>query len=99
MNNERLYQVILGPHISEKANVAAETRNQYVFKVRTDANKLEIKKAIELLLGVKVEAINTVLIKGKTKGLGRTPGRRADVKKAYVTLPAGTEIQLADVAE
>ncbi len=99
MNNERLYQVILGPHISEKANVAAEKRNQYVFKVRTDANKLEIKKAIELLLGVKVEAINTVLIKGKTKGLGRTPGRRADVKKAYVTLPAGTEIQLADVAE
>jgi len=99
MNNERLYQVILGSHISEKANVAAETRNQYVFKVRTDANKLEIKKAIELLLGVKVEAINTVLIKGKTKGLGRTPGRRADVKKAYVTLPAGTEIQLADVAE
>jgi large subunit ribosomal protein L23 len=73
MNNERLYQVILGPHISEKANVAAETRNQYVFKVRTDATKLEIKKAVEMLLGVKAEAINTVLIKGKTKGFGRTP--------------------------
>jgi large subunit ribosomal protein L23 len=99
MNNERLYQVILGPHISEKANVAAETRNQYVFKVRTDATKLEIKKAIEKLLNVKVGAVNTVLIKGKTKGFGRTPGRRSDVKKAYVTLPAGTEIQMADVAE
>ena len=78
---------------------AVGAHNQYVFKVRTDATKLEIKKAVEMLLGVKVEAVNTVLIKGKTKGFGRTPGRRADIKKAYVTLPAGTEVQLADVAE
>ena len=99
MNNERLYQVILGPHISEKANIIAEAHNQVVFKVRTDANKLEIKKAVEKLLGVKVEAVNTVLIKGKTKRFGRTPGRRSDIKKAYITLPAGTEVQLADVAE
>ena len=55
MNNERLYQVILGPHISEKANVAAETRNQYVFNVRTDATKLQIKKAVEMRLVVKAE--------------------------------------------
>lgn len=99
MNNERLYQVILGPHISEKANIIAEAHNQVVFKVRTDANKLEIKKAVEKLLGVKVEAVNTVLVKGKTKRFGRTPGRRSDIKKAYITLPAGTEVQLADVTE
>lgn len=99
MNNERLYQVILGPHISEKANIAAETQNQVVFKVRTDANKLEIKKAVEKLLNVKVEAVNTVLVKGKTKRFGRTSGRRSDFKKAYITLPVGTEVQLADVAE
>ena len=99
MNNERLYQVILGPHISEKANIVAETKNQVVFKVRTDANKLEIKKAVEKLLNVKVEAVNTVLVKGKTKRFGRTSGRRSDFKKAYITLPAGTEVQLADVAE
>ena len=67
--------------------------------MRTDANKLEIKKAVEKLLGVKVEAVNTVLIKGKTKRFGRTPGRRSDIKKAYITLPAGTEVQLADVTE
>ena len=99
MNNERLYQVLLGPHISEKANVSAERRNTQVFKVRTDATKLEIKKAVEQLFGVKVEAVNTVVIKGKTKRFGRTPGRRSDLKKAYVTLQAGTEIQLADAAE
>ena len=99
MNNERLYQVILGPHISEKANIIAEAHNQVVFKVRTDANKLEIKKAVEKLLGVKVEAVNTVLVKGKTKRFGRTSGRRSDFKKAYITLPVGTEVQLADVAE
>jgi len=99
MNNERLYQVILGPHISEKANILAETQNQVVFKVRTDANKLEIKKAVEKLLNVKVEAVNTVLVKGKTKRFGRTSGRRSDLKKAYITLPVGTEVQLADVAE
>ncbi len=99
MNKERLYQVLLGPHISEKANVAAETRNTQVFKVRPDATKLEIKKAVEQLFGVKVEAVNTVVIKGKTKRFGRTPGRRSDIKKAYVTLQAGTEIQLADAAE
>lgn len=99
MNNERLYQVLLGPHISEKANVSAEVRNTQVFKVRVDATKLEIKKAVERLFGVKVEAVNTVLVKGKAKRFGRTPGRRSDVKKAYVTLQAGTEIQLADAAE
>ena len=99
MNNERLYQVILGPHISEKANIVAEANNQVVFKARTDANKLEIKKAVEKLLNVKVEAVNTVLVKGKTKRFGRTSGRRSDFKKAYITLPAGTEVQLADVAE
>lgn len=99
MNNERLYQVILGPHISEKANIVAETQNQVVFKVRTDANKLEIKKAVEKLLNVKVEAVNTVLVKGKTKRFGRTSGRRSDFKKAYITLPVGTEVQLADVTE
>ncbi|RZU47338.1 LSU ribosomal protein L23P [Fluviicoccus keumensis] len=99
MNNERLYQVLLGPHISEKANIAAETRNQQVFRVSLDANKLEIKKAVEKLFGVEVEAVNTVVIKGKSKRFGRTPGRRSDIKKAYVTLKAGAEIQLADAAE
>jgi len=99
MNNERLYQVLLGPHVSEKANNAAETLNTQVFKVRLDATKLEIKKAVEKLFSVEVAAVNTVVIKGKTKRFGRTPGRRSDFKKAYVTLKAGTEIQLADAAE
>lgn len=100
MNNERLYQVLLGPHISEKANTVAEKLNTQVFKVRIDATKLEIKKAVEKLFpGTKVEAVNTVITKGKNKRFGRTPGRRSDFKKAYVTLQAGTEIQLADAAE
>lgn len=88
---ERLMSVIYGPHLSEKAHIAAE-KNQVVFKVRTDATKSEIREAVELLFEVKVEGVTVVRCKGKSKRFGSTLGRRNDWKKAYVRLSADSEL-------
>jgi large subunit ribosomal protein L23 len=98
MNNERLYQVLLGPVYSEKAQGLGEQGVQ-VFKVASTATKLEIKKAIELLFNVEVEKVNTLNTKGKSKRFGKTIGRRSDVKKAYVTLKAGQDVEMANLGE
>lgn len=92
MNQERLMKVLLSPHISEKSAMAADTGNQYVFKVITDALKPEIKGAVELMFKVNVEDVNVVNVKGKVKRHGRRMGKRSDWKKAYVTLKEGQEI-------
>lgn len=92
MNQERLLTVLHGPHISEKATIVADGNGQYVFKVAKDANKLEVKKAVEALFNVKVESVRTLNQKGKTKRTIRGLGKRNDVKKAYVRLVAGQEI-------
>lgn len=99
MNQERIYQVLLGPHISEKATVVAEKNRQFVFRVRSDANKLEIKAAVEKLFNVKVESVNTTITKGKSKRFGRSLGRRSDLKKAYVALKEGFELDFSGAAE
>jgi large subunit ribosomal protein L23 len=96
MNQERLLKVLLGPHVSEKASVVAEERNQYVFRVVKDARKLEIKKAVEQLFEVSVKSVRTVNVKGKTKRTARGLGKRSDWKKAYVALDAGQEIDFVD---
>jgi len=92
MNQERLMTVLLGPHISEKSTNVAEAHNQVVFKVRRDATKSEIRRAVESLFDVKVDKVSVVVNKGKTKRFGMQYGRRQDWKKAYVTLPAGQDI-------
>lgn len=99
MNQERIYQVLLGPHISEKATVVAEKNRQFVFRVRPDANKLEIKAAVEKLFNVKVASVNTTIIKGKSKRFGRNLGRRSDLKKAYVALKDGFDLDFTGAAE
>lgn len=83
--------VIRGPHVSEKASIAAEN-NQVVLKVSIDANKSEIKQAVELLFDVKVDAVNVIKYHGKIKRFGRSSGRRAAWKKAYVTLAEGSSL-------
>ncbi|MDK4624209.1 50S ribosomal protein L23 [Kingella kingae] len=98
MNQERLMKVILAPIVSEKSNILAEKRNQMVFKVLKDATKTEIKAAVELLFNVQVASVTTTTTKGKTKRFGRTLGRRSDVKKAYVSLVAGQELDLEAAA-
>ncbi|MGH8539950.1 MAG: 50S ribosomal protein L23 [Stenotrophobium sp.] len=95
MNFERLHQIILTPVISEKATRVAEKRNQAVFKVLRDAQKPEIKEAVEKLFKVKVKSVETLNVKGKTKRFGQSVGKRSDWKKAYVTLAEGQEIDFA----
>lgn len=93
MTREAMYRTILSPVVTEKATNLAE-RNQLVFRVPLEATKPEIKAAIEGLFGVKVMAVNTLVAKGKTKRFRGRPGRRSDVKKAYVELAQGQSIDL-----
>lgn len=92
MNKERIFQVLLAPHVSEKATVIADKGNQFVFRVARDASKPEIRTAVEQLFNVKVKSVRTLNIKGKTKAFGRMLGKRSDWKKAYVALEAGHDI-------
>jgi large subunit ribosomal protein L23 len=101
MNNstnhqERLMTIIVGPHLSEKTTIVAEELNQTVFKVRIDANKKEIKEAVEKLFEVKVEKVTTVNYQGKTKGRGKMIGRRSNWKKAIITLDKDSKISLVE---
>lgn len=98
MNQQRLTQVILAPVVSEKSNMLAEKRNQMTFKVLPSATKREIKAAVEMLFNVKVDAVTTTIIKGKSKRFGRTMGKRSDVKKAYISLAAGQELDIESAA-
>ena len=97
MNQERIYKVLVGPQITEKATMAAEQSNQVVFKVALDASKLEIKRAIEKLFNVKVAQVRTLRMKGKVKRNRFGDVRRSDWKKAYVRLEAGHDIDFASM--
>ena len=90
-HQERLMTVLKGPHLSEKAHVAAE-HNQVVFKVRTDATKSEVRQAVELLFEVKVSGVTVVNYAGKVKRHGQSYGQRPAWKKAYVSLAPGSQI-------
>jgi large subunit ribosomal protein L23 len=93
LSAERLYQVILAPVVTEKATRLNEF-SQVTFKVTLDATKPEIRAAVEQLFSVKVTAVNTVVMKGKTKRFRGREGQRSDWKKAVVTLQAGQTIDL-----
>lgn len=95
---DRLMQVLLAPIISEKATNIAEKRNQIAFRVMQDATKGEVKTAVEQLFSVKVDSVNMVNIAGKQKRFGRFEGRRNNIRKAYVCLAEGQEINFAETA-
>lgn len=97
MNQERIFKVLLAPHVSEKSTYAADLGQQYVFRVAGDANKLEIKKAVEQLFKVKVEGVQVLNVKGKVKRNRFGDVRRSNWKKAYVRLVAGQVIDLTSV--
>ena len=94
----RLAQVLLAPIVSEKATAVADKHNQVLFKVMRDATKPEIKAAVELMFKVEVAAVNVVQVKGKTKRFGGRTGRRDHIKKAYVSLKAGQELNFSGEA-
>lgn len=94
----RLAQVLVAPIVSEKATSAAEKNNQVLFKVLRNATKPEIKAAVELMFKVEVASVTTLNVKGKSKRFGRSMGRRDHVKKAYVALKAGQELNFSGEA-
>lgn len=93
VSQERLYEVVRRPIVTEKSTMKSE-HGQVVFEVATDANKLEIKQAVEALFKVKVKTVNTLRHKGKIKRFRGHTGKRPDVKKAYVTLEEGHSIDV-----
>jgi large subunit ribosomal protein L23 len=94
----RLAQVLVAPIVSEKATSVAEKHNQVLFKVLRSATKPEIKAAVELMFKVEVEGVQVVNQKGKVKRFGKSVGRRDHVKKAYVSLKAGQELNFSGEA-
>ena len=92
MNKEQLMNVLLAPHVTEKTSLAMQNHNQYTFRVRRDATKTDIAKAIELMFEVKVEGVRVVNEPGKKRRFGRSSGRTQDWKKAYVSLASGQTI-------
>ena len=98
MNQERVFKVLLGPHITEKSAMSQGAATQVVFKIANNANKLEVKKAVEQLFEVKVDGVRLVNVKGKTRRTKTGMGQRSDWKKAYVRLAEGQDIDFS-VAE
>jgi large subunit ribosomal protein L23 len=92
MSRERLATVLVAPHVTEKTALAMQNTNHYTFRVRRDANKTEVKQAVELMFDVKVAGVQVVNETGKTRRFGRTLGRTQDWKKAYVRLADGQAI-------
>ncbi len=92
MNREQLMSVLIAPHVTEKTSLAMQNHNQYTFRVRRDATKTDIRKAVELMFEVKVAGVQVVNEPGKTRRFGRHAGRTQDWKKAYVSLAAGQSI-------
>jgi large subunit ribosomal protein L23 len=95
MNQERIHQILVSPHVSEKAALLADEQNQHVFKVLSTATKAEVKQAVEGMFKVKVEKVRILNIKGKAKRFGGRIGKRSDLRKAYVTLMPDNDIDFA----
>jgi large subunit ribosomal protein L23 len=92
VNREQLMSVLIAPHVTEKTSLAMQNHNQYTFRVRREATKTDIKKAVELMFDVKVAGVQVVNEPGKQRRFGRIAGRTQDWKKAYVSLTPGQSI-------
>ena len=88
-----IYEIIKGPLITEKSTDLGEKQNKYVFKVGCNANKIEIRNAIEKIFNVKIEKVNTVKVQGKKKRVRKVEGKMPDWKKAVITLKEGNKIE------
>ena len=92
LGREGLMNVLLAPHVTEKTSMALQERNQYAFRVRREATRTDVRRAVELMFDVKVEGVQVVNEPGKSRRFGNRPGRTQDSKKAYVRLAAGQSI-------
>ena len=96
LSQDQLYQVLVGPVVTEKSTLAAEKHDQVVFQVITSATRHDVKAAIELAFDVEVESVKIMNVKGKTKRFGQALGKRNDRKKAYIRLKEGSDIDFAE---
>jgi large subunit ribosomal protein L23 len=92
MNREELMTVLIAPHVTEKSSLAMQNHNQYTFRVRRDATKIDVKKAVQMMFDVKVSAVQILNEPGKTRRFGGRTGHTQDSKKAYVSLAPGQAI-------
>jgi len=99
MSHKEIHNIIRRPIITEKSIQCRESLNQVTFQVRSDANKIEIRNAIEKLLDTRVLSVNTMIVRGKNKRVGRFSGRRSNWKKAIVTLAEGETIEALDLMD
>ncbi len=99
IKEERLYQVLLAPIVSEKATMVADKAGQVTFRVAPSATKPEVRAAVEMLFKVEVQSVQMLVTKGKVKRSGKVTGRRNNVKKAYVCLKPGQEINFSAEAK
>ena len=95
MNQERMHQILVSPHVSEKGSLLAEEQNQHVFKVLSTETKTEVKEAVEGMFKVKVDKVRILNVKGKAKRFSSRLGKRSDLRKAYVTLKSDNDIDFA----
>ena len=95
INKSNLAAVLQAPVISEKSTIAAEAKRQFVFKVKKQASKLQIKNAVEIMFEVQVDSVRVLNVKGKEKRFGQALGKRSDWKKAYVKLKEGHDIDFS----
>jgi large subunit ribosomal protein L23 len=89
---ERLMNLLLAPHVTEKTSIGMQEHNQYTFRVRRDATRVEVKAAVEFMFNVKVEGVQVLNESGKTRRFANRTGRTQDWKKAYVRLASGQSI-------
>lgn len=97
MNEERMLNIILAPYISEKTSVLGDKNNQYAFKVMPNANKVEVKQAIEKLFNVVVDKVRIMNVKPKTRRTRNGVGKISGWKKAYICLAKGHDIDFTKV--
>lgn len=97
MNEQRLYEVLLAPHVSEKSATAAEMEGRHTFRIANSATKLEVRKAVEKIFDVDVRSVQIINVRGKTKRFGQTEGKRSDWKKAIVRLAEGQDIDFMGI--
>ncbi len=97
IKQERLLQIVLRPHLSEKSATLSDKHRQFVFRVASNADKLEIKQAIEVLFNVKIDAVRVCNVRGKERRFKQKVGHRKGWKKAYVSLQEGYDIDFTGI--
>ena len=99
LGKESLMNVLLAPHVTEKSSLGLQERNQYAFRVRRDATRTDVRRAVELMFEVKVEGVNLLNKPGKTRRFKNVAGKRNGFKKAYVRLQTGQSIDFTGAAK